>query len=100
MLRRQSLVRCLLAGALVACAKAAGADDITPPVAKSHVDAQYPASALADRKHAQVVVLVTVDATGHVASVAIAESGSKALDEAALAAMRQWTFEPARRNGQ
>jgi TonB family protein len=83
----------------VAVVRSARAEDVTPPVARSHVDAQYPASALADRKHAQVVVLVTVDATGHVASVEIAESGGKALDESAMAAMRQWTFEPAKRGG-
>ncbi len=94
-----SLVAFVAFVAFVAPATPARADDVTPPVARSHVDAQYPASALADRKHAQVVVLVTIDATGHVAQVSIAESGGKALDEAAMAAMRQWTFEPARRNG-
>jgi TonB family protein len=64
-----------------------------------HVDAIYPPSALAERKHEDVVLLVTVDADGHVSKVDVIESGGADLDEAAVVAARQWTFVPAQRNG-
>lgn len=73
------------------------ASDVTPPVVLSHVDAVYPPSALAERKHTDVVLVVTVDVDGHVSKADVAESGGADLDEAALIAMRQWTFVPAMR---
>ena len=73
---------------------------VVPPVVKTHVDAVYPPSALATREHADVVLLVTVDTDGHVSQAEVAESsGKKDLDEAALVAVRQWTFVPAMRDG-
>jgi iron complex outermembrane recepter protein len=72
---------------------------ISPPEVESHVDAIYPPSALAERKHADVVLIVTVDADGHVSKVDVAQSGGADLDEAALVAMRQWLFRPALRDG-
>jgi TonB family protein len=63
------------------------------------VDAQYPTSALASGRHADVVLIVTIDTDGHVSKVDVAQSAGKDLDEAAIAAMRQWTFRPATRAG-
>jgi TonB family protein len=63
------------------------------------VDAVYPTSAIAERKHADVILVVTVDADGHVSQVKVRESGGAALDEAAIIAIRQWVFEPAKRDG-
>ena len=58
-----------------------------------HVDAVYPPSALPAREHADVVLTVTVDADGHVSKVDVAQSsGAADLDEAAIVAARQWTF--------
>ncbi len=67
---------CLMGAASVAFGGSAGAQEApaspgpsasaTPPVVLTHVDAEYPTSALASRKHADVVVAVTVDADGHV----------------------------------
>lgn len=74
--------------------------DVTPPAPLTHVDAVYPASALASRKHADVVLAVTVDVDGHVTKVDVLESGGADLDEAAVVAARQWTFTPAMRGGQ
>jgi TonB family protein len=71
----------------------------TPPVVLQHVDAEYPASALPQRKHADVVVAVTVDADGHVSKVEVLQSGGPDLDEAATVAVRQWIFTPAMRGG-
>ncbi len=87
----------------VATPREAGAQQPTehavqPPTVVSHVDAIYPASALALREHADVVLTVTVDADGHVSSVEVATSSGHAdLDEAAVVAVRQWTFTPAMR---
>jgi iron complex outermembrane receptor protein len=97
---------------LVACATAAlatsvawaalaqpAAPEVTPPVVTHHVDAVYPPSSLTERKHADVVLSVTVDVDGHVSRVDVVESGGADLDEAAVVAARQWTFVPAMREG-
>jgi iron complex outermembrane recepter protein len=73
--------------------------DVKPPVVVQHVDAVYPPSALTERKHADVVLAVTVDVDGHVSKVDVIQSGGSDLDEAAVVAARQWTFEPALRDG-
>jgi TonB family protein len=75
------------------------AQAVTPPQVLTHVDAVYPASALRARKHADVVLAVTVDANGHVSNVEVLDSGGEDVDEAAVIAARQWTFVPAQRNG-
>jgi len=80
-------------------AAAGAAPEVTAPTVLTHVDAQYPASALAERRHGDVVLLLTVDADGHVSKVEVASSGGSDLDEAATFAARQWTFVPAKRSG-
>ncbi len=75
------------------------ADEVVPPVVITHVDAQYPPSARAARKHGDVMLALTVDADGHVSKVDVVESGGADLDEAAVIAARQWTFVPAKKNG-
>ncbi|HZU85611.1 MAG TPA: TonB family protein, partial [Polyangiaceae bacterium] len=72
---------------------------VKPPVVVQHVDAVYPPSALSERKHADVVLALTVDTDGHVSKVDVLESGGADLDEAATVAARQWTFIPAMRDG-
>jgi iron complex outermembrane recepter protein len=84
--------------ATVAEAQAPPAPAVKPPVVVTHVDAVYPPSALVERKHADVVLAVTVDADGHVSKVDVLESGGPDLDEAATVAARQWTFVPAMRD--
>ncbi|HEX8796338.1 MAG TPA: TonB family protein [Polyangiaceae bacterium] len=104
---RRTSGRCraaLLAGCILAYAQSAQAQEpshaVVPPVVVSHVDAVYPPSALPTREHADVVLLVTVDTDGHVSKADVAESsGAPDLDEAALVAVRQWTFVPAKRDG-
>ncbi len=73
--------------------------EVTPPTVLTHVDAEYPPSALATREHADVVVAVTVDLDGHVSKTDILQSGGVDLDESAVIAVRQWTFVPAKRRG-
>src|SRR5690242_1062266 len=83
--------------ASTAWAQAPPPAEVKPPVVMQHVDAVYPPSALSERKHADVVLAVTVDADGHVSKVDVLESGGADLDEAATIAARQWTFVPAMR---
>jgi TonB family protein len=73
---------------------------VTPPVLRTRVDAIYPPSALASRARGDVVLVVTVDAEGRVVKTEVDKtSGDAGLDEAAVAAARQWTFAPALRDG-
>ena len=73
--------------------------NVTPPVVLTHIDATYPPSALARGVHADVLLAVTVDADGHVTKVDVLTSGGADIDEAAIVAVRQWTFVPAKRDG-
>lgn len=60
----------------------------------------YPASARRSKQEGVVRVRATVSAAGRVtAAQVIRSSGFPALDSAALAAVRQWRFEPARSHG-
>lgn len=70
-------------------------EEITPPAIRTRVEPIYPAGS--EIREAEVVVTVLVDPEGRVAEVKVTQSAGDALDGAALAAVRQWTFEPARR---
>src|SRR5580658_5493729 len=74
--------------------------EVRPPQVVDRVDAVYPRSELAQPRHADVVLNVTVDSDGHVTKADVIESGGADMDEAARAAVLQWTFHPARRAGQ
>lgn len=92
----------VIAGIVLSFAPSASAQappDVKPPVVLHHVDAIYPPSALTERKHADVVLEVTVDTDGHVSKVDVVQSAGADLDEAAIVAVREWTFVPAMRGG-
>jgi TonB family protein len=74
-------------------------DAVTPPVLRSRVDATYPPEALRDRLDASVGLEVVVDETGAVTEARVLAPAGHGFDDAALAAVRKFTFEPARRNG-
>ena len=59
--------------------------------------ATYPPKALTARREGRVELFVTVLADGSVGEVSVAASGGQEFDNAAVAAVRQWRFEPARR---
>lgn len=74
------------------------ADRDAAPVAR--VQPAYPADAARVKAEGSVVVKVDVGVNGMPTNVTLAKrSGERALDEAALEAVRQWRFEPAIRNG-
>lgn len=58
----------------------------------------YPAFALAGQKRGTVIIEATVDVEGKVQEATIVRS-VRGLDDAALAAVRQWEYLPARMNG-
>jgi TonB family protein len=82
-------------------ANEAGGAAPTPvaPKLKDHPPPAYPESALAQRLTAQVVLEVSIDETGHVTDARVLEAAGHGFDEAALTAVRTWTFEPARQAG-
>ena len=75
------------------------ADALTPPVLRSRAEAAYPTEALRDRLEGTVGLEIVVDEAGVVADARITAPAGHGFDEAALEAIRKFTFEPARRNG-
>jgi TonB family protein len=74
------------------------ADRGPEPVAR--MQPKYPAMAYRNREQGSVLVRADVDANGVPGDVAVVRrSGSRELDNAALAAVRQWHFRPAMNNG-
>ena len=63
-----------------------------------HVAPQYPQIARASRVHGVVIIEATIDSQGNVESTAVLRS-IPLLDQAALAAVRQWKFTPTLLNG-
>jgi eukaryotic-like serine/threonine-protein kinase len=66
---------------------------VRQPRRTHHVDPRYPAAAYAARAEGTVKVEITIGRDGRVADARVVQS-VPALDEAALAAVRQWQFEP------
>lgn len=70
------------------------------PVALETPPPRYPASALRRGDSGEVMLRVDIDAEGRVADVDIVHgSGSRALDRAAISAVREWRFRPGQRDG-
>jgi TonB family protein len=66
-----------------------------PPALKQFVEAQYPESEKSAGRAASVVLQIAINAQGTVDDVRVLESAGAAFDEAAVAAVRQFVFEPA-----
>ena len=76
----------------------AGPDRDAAPL--SRIEPEYPVEAYRRREEGTVLVGATVGANGRASDVKVVRrSGSRDLDDAAVAAVRQWTFEPAVRDG-
>lgn len=76
-----------------------GGPSVIPPRAVTRVQPRYPAEAFERGIQGVVVVTVTVEPDGTVSYADISKS-VEGLDAAALAAARQWRFEPAQQGGQ
>ena len=70
------------------------------PALKSHPPPVYPPQALRDRLEGTVGLEVKIGEDGNVESVKVKQPAGHGFDEAALAAVKTWTFEPAKRGNQ
>lgn len=75
---------------------------VTPPRVTHEVKADYTKAALDAKVQGEVWLSVVVKKDGTVGDVQVRQSLDTkfGLDDAAVAAMRQWTFAPARRDGE
>ena len=71
---------------------------VTPPRVLRFVEAEYPPEALEARQAAEVELRVTLGADGRVTEASVLTSAGEAFDAAALAAIAEFIFEPARRD--
>ncbi|MDB4973372.1 MAG: Outer rane receptor protein [Myxococcaceae bacterium] len=70
---------------------------LLPPRVLSSRPPEYPASHLGHGEHPTVVLKVTILADASIADIGIEHTAGPDFDEAAIAAIKQWRFEPARR---
>jgi TonB family protein len=66
-----------------------------PPKLVSFVEAPYPESEKAAGKQASVILQIAISATGSVDGAVVLKSAGAAFDEAAIAAVQKFQFEPA-----
>jgi TonB family protein len=76
----------------------AGGEGVPVPKKTKHVQPAYPAQALAQGIRGIVILDIVVDGRGKVASTSVLRSVA-GLDEAAIAAARQWEYEPTKVDG-
>jgi TonB family protein len=69
---------------------------MTPPVAVHKVDPEYPPGAREEKVQGVVVLDAVIDSEGFVLDVKILESPDDRLADAAMTAIQQWKFDPAR----
>jgi TonB family protein len=72
---------------------------VSPPSLTKRVEAMYPPEALKNRTSASVGLEVDIDEGGAVTGARVIQPAGQGFDEAALAAVKQFTFEPARQDG-
>jgi periplasmic protein TonB len=73
--------------------------DMVRPVLVSKVEPVYPQAARVARMQGRVVVEAVIGLDGRVESAVVLSSSNGLFDEAALAAVRKWTYTPAKMNG-
>jgi len=88
----------VLSGMLLAAA-ACAKSETSPPAVVSQVQPAYPAEVGDTRLSGNVVIEFTVDEEGRVQDMRVVTSTHRAFEKAALAALREWRFEPGVRNG-
>ena len=99
----------LMVGVLLAAALATAAEpidgihkiggDVKAPQLKKHVDADYPEEARQERISGVVKLQGVVNAEGVVVDIVVLQSLTPGFDRNAIAALQQWRFDPAMRNG-
>jgi len=89
-----------LFGTLVAASSARAQPAITPPTVATYVEAEYPQAAEAAGREATVELEIVVGADGLVVEARVLTPVGDGFDEAALAAVQQFVFAPATKDGQ
>lgn len=74
----------------------AGVGDVSMPVVRNKVAPEYPKEAKEAGVTGVVVLEAEIETSGRVAAVRVAQGADPRLDQAAVEAVRQWTYEPAR----
>ena len=74
-------------------------DEAKPPTLRTQTEATYPPDARRDRIEGHVGLELTVDESGKVADAKVITPAGHGFDDAALAAVKNFTFNPARRGG-
>ena len=69
-------------------------DVVPPPAVTRRVDAAYPADARASRAQGTVTVEAVIGTDGRVSDARVLQGVHPLLDQAAVAAVRQWEFQP------
>jgi TonB family protein len=77
-------------------AGAAAQGEVVSPVIVSKVAPVYPLEAKREGVQGSVVLEVEIDTEGRVGSARVVQGADPRLDQAALDAVRQWTYQPAR----
>jgi TonB family protein len=72
---------------------------LTEPVPQRNTLPKYPESAKQEKVTGTVDLQLLIDATGQIQDIKVLSSPDPRLSESALAAAKQWNFEPARLNG-
>ena len=73
---------------------------IKPPKATHAPDPKFPDLPAYAERHGIVVMLVGVNAKGHVQVVRVLRSDEKAFEQSAVDTVKKWKFKPAEKNGQ
>jgi serine/threonine-protein kinase len=78
---------------------APGTPGVSEPVRVRGQAPVFPPEALAARVHGSVLASMIIDEHGQPTHLRVVESAGEVLDQAFLAAAREWRFEPARKDG-
>jgi protein TonB len=73
--------------------------EVQPPRLLDRVAPHYPDSARKEKVTGQVIIQAVIEKDGSVARAFVVRPVHPDLDAAALEAVRQWQYEPARQNG-
>ncbi len=73
---------------------------IKPPKATSAPDPKFPDLPPDAEPHGTVIMLVGVNAKGHVGAVRVLRSDEKAFEQSAVETVKKWKFRPAEKSGQ
>ncbi len=96
------LVLAALAGSVLIAAEeqplVAGSEGVPTPKKTRDVKPKYPPQAIAQGLRGIVILELLIDTRGNVASASVVR-GVPGLDEAAIAAVRQWRYEPVKVDG-